>query len=162
MKSPSSLSSYEQYKLADPELFPKEEPLPALPDLFMLGIDDPDVSPAELVRNLEIYAGTDEVVDRLDEIRSTARALLDYANAAETVLVQLEEARHEAWQGEEEYLDFLLSRESWSFIGYWIDLHLNGPCSGLKDAAPRLWKTLATFTRAIEEQFPSEMDEEDE
>lgn len=78
-------------------------PKELLPDLFMLGLDNPDVPPALLIQNLEEYADTDDADIYLDDIRQVIDALTAYVEKAAPVIEQLaqERAKREEEEGGE-------------------------------------------------------------
>ena len=72
-----------------------------LPDLFMLGLDYPDISPATLVENLEEFADEDDADIYLSDIAHLRDVLDAYVKLATPVVEQLKEARRREEEEEE-------------------------------------------------------------
>lgn len=64
-----------------------------LPDLFMLGLDNPDTPPSALIQNLEEYADTDDADIYLDDIRQMVIGLTAYVEKAAPMIEQLAQER---------------------------------------------------------------------
>ena len=72
---------------------PNSSPGELLPDLFMFGLDYPDISPARLVEDLAEFVDTDNADIYLDAIRHVSEVLAAYAKAVEPIVQELAEAR---------------------------------------------------------------------
>lgn len=76
-----------------------DHPRHLLPSLPSLGLTYPDISPATLVEDLELYADTADADIYLDAISDLSAILADYVKAATPIIEQLAKQREE----QEEY-----------------------------------------------------------
>lgn len=72
-----------------------------LPDLFMLGLDNPGIPPSLLIQNLEEYADIEDADICLDDIRQVIDALTAYVEKAGPVIEQLAQERAKREEEEE-------------------------------------------------------------
>jgi hypothetical protein len=72
---------------------PSNSPRDVLPDLFMFGLDYPDISPACLVEGLAEYVDTDDADIYLDDIRHLSEVLAAYVKTVEPIVQELAKAR---------------------------------------------------------------------
>ena len=120
-----------------------------LPDLFILGLDDPDISPAIFAESLAEHVDTDMAGIYLDHIRQMSQVLAAYVEAAEPIVQKLADARATE-------LTLSMPPSWWRVLGQMCEERLEGV--GILGNAPEPWEVLDTVAEAIRAQFQEEQE----
>jgi hypothetical protein len=126
---------------------PSNSPRDLLPDLFMMGLDDPDMTPAALAEGLAEHVDTDMAGIYLDDIRQMSQVLAAYVEVAEPIVQNLADARAKE-------LTLSMPPSWWGVLGQMCEERLGGV--GILGTSPEPWEVLDTVAEAIRAQFHQE------